>query len=121
MQGLASQAYGQVQTRTADDRNIEYTVFQQITDAMEVAASAEPQSRSAIVAAVNRNNQLWTALAADLMHPDNALPDELKQNLLNIAEYVRRTGMKTISRQADIADLIDMNKTIMAGMKPAAA
>ena len=120
MQGLASRAYGDVQTRTAADQDIEYAIFEQITGALETVAETEGITKREIVDAVNRNNQLWTTLAADLLSPENALPDETKRNLLTLAEFTRRTGMQVLAGEGDIADLIDVNKTIMAGMKPAA-
>ncbi|MFN7054793.1 flagellar biosynthesis regulator FlaF [Hyphomonas sp.] len=116
MQALASKAYGQVTQRTANGRSLEYALFEQITHGLEeVAASAVP-AHGTIADAVYRNAQLWSTLAADLLHPDNALPDETRAGLLGLSEFVRRTSQQILAGAGGIDDLIEINRTIMPGL-----
>jgi flagellar protein FlaF len=64
---------------------------------------------------------LWTTIAIDLLHPGNALPDEMKRSLLYLAEFVRQTSMKIMAGEGEIADLIEVNQTIMSGLGGAVA
>ncbi|KJS26264.1 MAG: hypothetical protein VR75_07945 [Hyphomonadaceae bacterium BRH_c29] len=71
--------------------------------------------------AIHRNQQLWTTIAIDLLNPGNALPEEMKRSLLYLAEFVRQNSMKILSGSGDIADLIEINQSIMMGLSGASA
>lgn len=116
MQALAFKAYGEVKQRTAGERNIELELFQQITEALEHVARSEDVAPALWADAIHRNLQLWSALAVDLLHPGNALPDEVKKSLLYLSEFVRQSSMKILSGSGELADLIEINRTIMGGM-----
>ena len=116
MHALAYKAYGQVKQRTAEEKEIEFALFQQITDALEQVTNNENASPSEWVDAVHRNQQLWTTIAIDLLHPGNGLPEEMKRSLLYLAEFVRQNSMKILAGDGDIADLVEINHTIMQGL-----
>lgn len=116
MQSLALKAYGSVQQRTAGDKEIEYALFAQITQGLEVVSNQEKPSPSVWADAISRNLQMWTVLAVDLMSDENKLPDTLKGGLLTLAEFVRRTSMEVLAGGEGLADLIDVNSTIMKGL-----
>jgi hypothetical protein len=63
--------------------------------------------------------RLHRLLMADLLLPENALPIDTKQSLLNVAHFVRRHSMQLLSGNGELADLIEVNRTIMAGISPA--
>jgi flagellar protein FlaF len=119
LQQLASKAYGQVTQRTANEKQIEFALFQQITDQLEEVEQAEAPAPAIWADAIDRNLQLWTMLMADLLLPENALPIDTKQSLLNVAHFVRRHSMQLLSGNGELADLIEVNRTIMAGISPA--
>ena len=121
MQQLASKAYGEITHRTASEKQIEFALFQQITHNHEKVAQAERPAPAVWAGAIDRNLQLWTVLASDLLLPENSLPVETKQGLLNLALFVRRHSMQVLSGEADLADLIEVNRTIMDGIAPAGA
>ena len=105
MQSLAFKAYGEVRQRTAGDKEIEFALFRQITDVLKQVSEADEVQPTDWAEAVHRNQQLWTTIALDLLHPGNALPDEMKRSLLYLAEFVRQTSMKIMAGEGDIADL----------------
>ena len=121
MQNLASKAYGTDTQRTAGEQQIEFALFQQITQGLQDIADAEKPAPTAWAEAIERNLRLWTILTTDLLLPENALPLEIKQGLLNLAMFVRRHSMQVLSGTAEIEDLIEVNRTIMAGIAPAGA
>lgn len=116
MHSLAYKAYGQIQQRTASDKSIEHALFVQITEALEDIARSESPTPAAKADAIYRNQQLWTLLATDLMSPANALPDDLKARLLQLSKFVQKSSMQILSGEGDIADLIEVNKPIIAGL-----
>lgn len=116
MQSLAFKAYGEVTQRTAGEKDIELALFRQITDALKQVSEAEDVQPTDWAEAIHRNQQLWTTIAIDLLHPGNALPDELKRSLLYLAEFVRQSSMKIMAGEGEIADLIEVNQSIMNGL-----
>ena len=116
MQALAYKAYGEISQRTAGDREVEYALFLQITEALESVKNPETRSLSDWADALSRNQQLWTIIATDLLQPGNALPDDLKRSLLFLSEYVRQTSLKVLEGEESIPDLVEVNKTVMAGL-----
>ena len=121
MQSLAHKAYGDVQHRTASEKEIEYALFTQITQDLEQVASEEKPVPAVWADAISRNLQMWTILATDLMGSGNTLPDEIKKGLLILSEFVRRTSMSVLSGGEGLVDLIEINHTIMKGLSGEAA
>ena len=119
MQALAHKAYGEVRNRTADSKSIEYALFRQITDGLIGAQDLKESDPAQWAHAINRNLDLWTLLATDLMHPENGLDQSLRKNLLELATFMRRASMKILSGGEDeLADMIDINESIMKGLQP---
>lgn len=121
MQALAFKAYGEVKQRTAGEKEIEYALFRQITDALEQVTRAENVQLTDWADAIHRNQQLWTTIAIDLLHPGNGLPEQTKRSLLYLAEFVRQSSIKILSGEGDIADLVEINQSIMGGLAGRAA
>lgn len=122
MQSLAFKAYGEVTQRTAGEKDLEIALFQQITNELRNVSDADTVQPTDWAEAIHRNQQLWTTIAIDLLNPGNALPEEIKRSLLYLAEFVRQNSMKILSGNGDIADLIEINQSIMTGLSgPSAA
>lgn len=97
------------------DKDNEYSVFARVTHMLRRAHQGA-QMRECI-AAVHKNNDLWTILAADLAHPDNSLPDQLKAGLLSLAFFSIRHGHAVMNGTASIEALVDVNISIMKGLR----
>lgn len=119
MQALAYKTYGQTSRRTADPKTIEFAVFKQITEALELVLADGGEDLGLWADALHRNMQLWTVIATDLLNPDNALAPEIKNGLFSLSEFVRRTSHQVLSGGDGLADLIAINQTIMAGLEGA--
>lgn len=116
MQSLAHKAYGQVQQRTAGDKDIEIAIIQQITRELENAADAVDPPVTQMVDAVSRNLQMWTIFATDLANPNNTVADEAKAGLIGISGFVHRETMKILSGKGEIEDLIEVNRNLLKSM-----
>ena len=117
MQALAVKAYGEVRNRTADNRSIERALFRQITDAMVEVQDAKKSDPEKWANAISRNLDLWTLLATDLMHPENQLAEGLRKSLLELSIFVRRTSTEILGGSDGLADLIDINESIIKGLE----
>lgn len=63
-----------------------------------------------------RNIQLWGAFASDCAATDNALPADLKGNIVSLAAWVFSHSSKVGRGEASIAPLVDVNRTVAAGL-----
>jgi len=116
LQAIAHKAYGQATQRTADTHAIEYALFEQITQALEYVDGEGGSNPALWGDAIHRNMQLWTLIATDLLLPENALAPETKGGLLSLSSFVHRTSHEVLSGRAGLADLIEVNRTVMAGL-----
>lgn len=119
MQALAHKAYGEVRNRTSDNRSIERALFREITDAMIEAQDTKQSDPEKWANAISRNLDLWTLLASDLMHPENQLNDGLRKSLLELSVFVRRASAEILGGSDGLADLIDINESIIKGLENA--
>lgn len=117
MQALAHKAYGEVRNRTADNKSLEHALFRQITDGLIEAKDLEKTDPSKWADALNRNLELWTLLATDLLNPDNSLNEVTRKSLLELSIFVRRASMQILSGEGEIADLVEINESIMSGLR----
>jgi len=97
-------------------RDVEYRVFGQVTGRL-TAALRPGAPFSELAAALHENTRLWTALAADLARPDNALPESLRGSLLSLAIFTRSHTEKVLGREAAADVLVEINTAIMRGLR----
>ncbi len=116
MHQLAHKAYSEVTSRTAGDKQIEYAVFSQITEALKDIAAQDMPPPALWADAIDRNLQLWLLLSIDLLNPDNELEGATRKGLLTLGEQVRRLSYRVLAGDGDINDLVEINETIMRGL-----
>ena len=110
---FSERAYGSPAIRGA--RDMEYDVFSRVTRLLRQAP--RDCSGPETIAAVAKNNELWTLLAADLAHEGNQLDDQTKGGLLSLASFSLRHGQRVMSGQASTEPLIDINMLVMKGLR----
>ena len=80
-------AYAQQQKRNLTPREVEAMAFTKaallLEDAKKVTGNLEEYSK-----ALRFNHLLWTIIQADLTEPDNALPPEIKANVMSLSIFV---------------------------------
>lgn len=117
MQQLAYKAYGEVTSRTANTGQIEYALFQEITQALKNVDEVETPQPAVWADAIDRNLKLWQILSTDLVSDANELDPALKRNLIALAESVRQISYHVLSRKAEIIELVEINEIIMQGLE----
>lgn len=119
MSALAHAGYSQTKKLTATPRQIEAQIFSRIAAEMEMAAKTGERAlrMSALARAIHENNQLWSALMTDLAAEGNAFPEALKANLISLGGFALRHGAKVLAEDADVTDLVELNRSIAAGLR----
>ncbi|GEP03199.1 flagellar biosynthesis regulator FlaF [Methylobacterium oxalidis] len=69
-------------------------------------------------AAVGLVQDLWNVLIADLLSPDNALPEGLRDDLVSIGLWtMREVGEVLSAPERSLAALIEVNTSIREGLR----
>lgn len=113
-------AYQKVQRTTESPRNSEYRLFGTVTSAL-IAAKGLDRLDKKLIEALDWNRRMWTVLAGDCSDDGNELPEKLRAQIISISLWVSRYSSEVMRGKGDIDDLIDINKTIMEGLKPVGA
>ncbi len=111
-QAQAAYAGSQAPTKTA--RSAEYEVIARISHRMKKAIQND-DFRS-LAESIYENNKLWTALAVDVAHPDNLLPDELKARIIYLADFTRQHSHKVMMKTESAVPLLEINAAILKGL-----
>ena len=96
-------------------RDNEYKAFSHVTRLLRAARSDRPDA--AMIYAVYQNDELWTTLAVELADRDNRLPDEVKAGLISLSIFSLKQGRKVVQGEAEISDLIEVNLSVMKGLR----
>lgn len=115
----AATAYGAVIRGTEDPRDIEYRVLARATALLEEAMQpgAGP---AALPGAIHENRMVWTTFAVDLADQSNGWDDVMKARLISLARWVLAESDRVMREHRSTQALCDVNRAIMAGLKPSA-
>ncbi len=113
---MARSAYSNSSAPIRTDRGTEYEVFAKITRQLKAAANA-PSNFPALVRALHDNRALWIILATDVADDDNALPANLRAQILYLSEFTTQHSRKVLNKEASVDTLIDINTAIMRGLR----
>jgi flagellar protein FlaF len=111
-------AYAQQQKRNLSPREVEAMAFTKAALLLEEAkgktGNIEEYSK-----ALRFNHLLWTIIQADLTEPENALPNEIKANVMSLSIFVDKQTTKAMrsSNAADLDVLININRNLAAGLR----
>ncbi len=109
----ARQAYAPSHTPLRTPRAVEEQLISEITGRLSNADTDFPHK----VAAVHDNRKMWTALAVDVLDPDNGLPAELRAQLFYLAQFTDRHSQKFLRGEADLTPLVDINTAVLRGLR----
>ena len=98
-------------------RSSEKQAFDIVIDLLEDAAAKGVKSPEAELA-ITRVTELWQFLIDDLIHPDNALPEDLRASLISIGGWILQEAQRVQYNGAeDISGIISVNKLVRDGLK----
>jgi flagellar biosynthesis activator protein FlaF len=111
--------YAAASASVRTERGAEYAAFARATAGLNGVDERDKTQFPALARAVHDNQRLWGALADDLLLETNGLPAALRAQLLGLAEFVRRHSAQILSGRASVAPLVDINTSIMRGLRGA--
>ncbi|WP_127106052.1 flagellar biosynthesis regulator FlaF [Pararhodobacter zhoushanensis] len=115
----AHTSYGHHARALKTPRDIEYDVLARITGRIQThIPHARGRTGAALTEALNDNRRLWAAFAADLAHPENAFPADLRARMFYLAEFTLRHTLQVLSGSASADVLVDINTAVMRGLRP---
>jgi flagellar protein FlaF len=79
-----------------------------------LAAAEDAKTR---VEALHKNHQLWSMLVRDLASDGNRLPEDLKQQLIDLGFWAMRYGVLAACQDLPLAPLIAVNSNILEGLR----
>ncbi|GAB4177290.1 MAG: hypothetical protein OHK0024_14980 [Thalassobaculales bacterium] len=114
MQGYA--AYAKTARTTETPRSVEHRLLGEVTADL-MAADRSPGNRRKLLDAVLRNKKMWDTFLIELSDAANQLPKETRAGLLSIGIFVNRETARVLENQTDPKVLIEINQTIMQGLR----
>ena len=108
-------AYQTARSRAETPRSTEHRLLSEITGEM-MTAQAGGASGAALMPALHRNREMWTAFATDCGAQGNGLPPELRAQIISLGLWVDRFTSDVIAGRETPVELIALNRTIMEGL-----
>lgn len=99
-------------------QSVEYQAFQRVNAGLR-AAMKDGAGHEKLAAAVHANTKLWTVLAVDLASDENQLSDKLRAQLIGLAQYSIKQGLRIMSGEETAETLITINGAVMGGLSAA--
>lgn len=111
-------SYADIQTDSvADAKDRERQLLSRSIDMLTAAAAAGAESREA-VDALHFTARIWATLLEDLGSGENALPKELRANLISIGMWVLREAEDIRQgRTSDFQGIIEISQIIRDGIQ----
>ena len=118
---MSIQAYQRASAQAENPREVEYRAFALVTSGLMRAREEGRANLPSFAAALDKNRRLWSILAQDCSSPENQLPMPVRAKIISISMWVSRHTSAVIQAGEDIEALIDVNRSIMQGLAPAAS
>jgi flagellar protein FlaF len=108
-------AYQRTRAIAETPREAEYRLMSQITGEM-ISARDTGLTGAALMPALWRNREAWSAFSTACGAPGNQLPDQLRASIISIALWVDRHTSEVVTGKDSIDGLIDVNRSIIEGL-----
>lgn len=109
------EAYKQTMRDIQSPKDAEAKIISAITKGLERHAP-EGYKSSFLKDYLVKNQRLWVAVRNDTGSEGNSLPVALRAQLVSLSLWVERHTVSVLTGQADVQDLIDLNRRIIAGL-----
>ncbi|KQN90039.1 flagellar FlaF family protein [Sphingomonas sp. Leaf231] len=113
---MSLNAYQQARTYSETPRAMEYRLVGDTTRDLVRAVEAG-LTGIALMPVLHRNREMWSVFSMLCDDDRNALPVELRASIVSLAIWVDRHTSAVVRGKESPADLIAVNRTIMAGLE----
>ena len=118
-------AYTSIQKEHMNSRDLEASV---LTRAAAILKQVQenwdaPDRDQKLMEAIGFNQKVWSFFQAELSAPENPLPTNIKQDILNLSLFIdkRLIEMLAAPDAAKLSIVIDINSNLAAGLRTAPA
>jgi flagellar biosynthesis activator protein FlaF len=120
MRRNSASAYLNMAQSSQDGRELEATVLLKAANKLKECRDdwETEDGQGALTEALRYNQRLWTIFQAELCDNTNALPSDVRNNLLRLSNYVDRStfAMMAEPKRTTLDSLIQLNHTIAEGL-----
>jgi len=116
---LAQSLYAKPTRELGTARGIEYKAFSKVT-ARIASWNEDTDPFAKLAEALCENQLLWTVLGADVADSGNDLPAPLRAQLFYLTEFTNHQTRKVMAGEAKPAILVEINTSIMRGLRDCA-
>ncbi len=115
---MSLKAYQNTQRIAEDPRQTEYRLFGVVTGAL-IDAERKGLKSGPLAETLDWNRTMWRTLASDCMDDRNQLPRELRAQIISLSMWVANYSKDVTRNGASLEPLIEINRTIMQGLRGA--
>jgi flagellar protein FlaF len=117
---MMTTGYAKQQTMALEHADPQQTLAWGLTTtARKMQAARSPDAdRDAVLEAVRLNWRLWTIIQAEQSDPDSLTPRNIREGLLNLANFVDKRSIALLASadKNELEILINVNRNIAAGL-----
>jgi len=121
----AAKTYAKNAQETGNPRELEAQLLMRAAAKLQAVNDGSLVRSEEVVSAIRYNRRLWTVFGGSVGRPENPLPQDVKLNLANLANFIVRHSMSletsTESSAGRVGVLININREIAAGLRAKAA
>lgn len=119
MYNQAAQAYQATSKLGESPRELEAQLLLKAALRLQLIADNWDEQSAQLNDAVTYNRRLWTFLVTAATGADSQLPDALKGNIVNLANFIFRRSVNVLAHPEPerIKVLIDINRNIAEGLR----
>jgi flagellar protein FlaF len=120
-----TQAYAKTAQATGSPRELEAQLLLRAAAKLQAIKDAGIGEDGEAVSAIRYNRRLWLVFASSIGKPENPLPQQIKLNVANLANFIISHSMRLetdrTGAQERLGVLININREIAAGLRAQAA
>ena len=121
MQQSAIDAYSTVQTENLSGRELEAHVLTKAGTKLKQVVDTwnAPDRDEKLTEAIRYNQKVWSFFQAELSDPENPLPRNLKEDILNLSLFIDKRLFEVLAypSQEKLQIVIDINFNLAAGLR----
>ena len=119
----AAKAYGAIAQQTANPREREADLLLDAAARLQMIKDGWEAKYSELDAALLNNRKLWTIFMTSATNPENPLPVNVRQNVVNLGLFVLKQTVATLAnpKPENLGALININRELAAGLLGRAA
>ena len=114
-------AYQQIEKPTVSGRETEARVLTTAADKLKECQRnwGADTNHNQLNEALLFNQKIWSIFQTELVKPDNPLPDDLKQNLLQLSVFIDKRIFEIMAYPSPekLTIIININQNIAAGLR----